>query len=212
MSTSLKKENKTPLIVGLTGGIGAGKSTIAKVFQALSVPVFNSDREAKKCISHDVEVVNAIKKEFGNVYQNGELDKVKLAEIVFNDASALAQLNNIVHPKVAILFEEWVAKNSAAKFLIKEAAILIESGAYKNMDKIILVTAPELTRIDRVLRRDTISVEKVKRRIKAQISDDEKLAFADFVIVNDDTKLVIPQVLEIYEEFMHSSKNKKSRK
>lgn len=204
MSTSLKKENKTPLIIGLTGGIGAGKSTVAKVFQALNVPVFNSDREAKRCINHDANVVHAIKKAFGDVYQHGELERVKLAEIVFNDASALAQLNSIVHPKVAMRFDQWVAKNSTVKFLIKEAAILIESGAYQSVDKIILVTAPESARIDRVVRRDTISVEKVKSRIKAQLSDKEKLAFADFVIVNDDTQLVLPQVLEVYEALMHS--------
>lgn len=210
MNTSLKKENKKPVIVGLTGGIGSGKSTVAKVFQALNVPVFNSDDEAKNSINKDPELVNAITKAFGKVYKNGALDKVKLAEIVFNDPVSLEKLNNIVHPKVAACFEKWVAKNSAAPLLIKEAAILIESGAYQHVDKIILVTAPESIRISRVIERDSVSEGKVKSRMKAQISDKEKLTYADFVIVNDATELVVPQVLKVHEELILSLRNQAS--
>ena len=207
MNTSLKKENKKPLVVGLTGGIGSGKSTVAKVFQALKVPVFNSDDEAKNNINKDPELVNSITKEFGDVYRNGELDKVKLAEIVFNDATALEILNSLVHPKVAECFQNWVAKNSAAPIVIKEAAILIESQAYQHVDKIILVAAPEPLRISRVIGRDNVSEKKVKSRMKAQLSDKEKIPYADFVIVNDDTQLVVPQILKVHEELILSLKN-----
>jgi dephospho-CoA kinase len=200
LSTSLKKENKKPLIVGLTGGIGSGKSTVAKVFQALGVPVFNSDLEAKKIINNDVEVISAITLEFGNVYQNGKLDRVKMSEVVFNDKCALEKLNKIVHPKVAEYFENWVLENNDSSILIKEAAILIESGAYKKIDKIVLVTAPTTIRIQRVVNRDNISKEKVKERMNAQLSDKEKLSYADFFIINDDIQLVIPQVLAAYNK------------
>jgi dephospho-CoA kinase len=200
LSTSLKKENKKPLIVGLTGGIGSGKSTVAKVFQALGVPVFNSDLEAKKIINNDVEVISAITLEFGNVYQNGKLNRVKMAEVVFNDKCALEKLNKIVHPKVAERFENWIIENNGSTILIKEAAILIESGAYKQMDKIVLVTAPKSIKVQRVMIRDNISKEKVDERMNAQLSDEEKLSCADFFIINDDIQMVIPQVVAVYDK------------
>jgi dephospho-CoA kinase len=200
LNTSLKKENKKPLIVGLTGGIGSGKSTVAKVFQSLGVPIFNSDLEAKYIINNDVEVIRAITLEFGNVYENGKLNRIKMAEVVFNDKNALEKLNKIVHPKVAEYFENWVLENNDSSILIKEAAILIESGAYKKIDKIVLVTAPTTIRIQRVVNRDNISKEKVKERMNAQLSDKEKLSYADFFIINDDIQLVIPQVLAAYNK------------
>lgn len=200
MNTSLKKENKKPLIVGLTGGIGSGKSTVAKVFQSLGVPIFNSDLEAKYIINNDVEVIRAITFEFGNVYENGKLNRIKMAEVVFKDKNALEKLNKIVHPKVAEYFENWVLENNDSSILIKEAAILIESGAYKKIDKIVLVTAPTTIRIQRVVNRDNISKEKVKERMNAQLSDKEKLSYADFFIINDDIQLVIPQVLAAYNK------------
>ena len=200
MNTSLKKENKKPLIVGLTGGIGSGKSTVAKVFQSLGVPIFNSDLEAKYIINNDVEVIRAITLEFGNVYENGKLNRIKMAEVVFNDKNALEKLNKIVHPKVAEYFENWVLANNDSSILIKEAAILIESGAYKKIDKIVLVTAPTTIRIQRVVNRDNISKEKVKERMNAQLSDKEKPSYADFFIINDDIQLVIPQVLAAYNK------------
>jgi dephospho-CoA kinase len=200
LNTSLKKENKKPLIVGLTGGIGSGKSTVAKVFQSLGVPIFNSDLEAKYIINNDVEVIRAITFEFGNVYENGKLNRIKMAEVVFKDKNALEKLNKIVHPKVAEYFENWVLANNDSSILIKEAAILIESGAYKKIDKIVLVTAPTTIRIQRVVNRDNISKEKVKERMNAQLSDKEKLSYADFFIINDDIQMVIPQVLAAYNK------------
>ena len=197
MSTSLKKENNNPLLIGLTGGIGSGKSTIAKIFQSLGVPVFNSDIEARNILNNDIEVIEEIKSVFGDVYKDGKLDAVKMSAIVFKDENALSQLNAIVHPKVKDCFDNWVIKNNDTTVLIKEAAILIESGAHKQMNKIVLVTAHEETRVKRVLQRDDTSEEKVLARMKAQLSDKEKMAYADFVINNDGTELVIPQVIEI---------------
>lgn len=195
-----------PLLVGLTGGIGSGKSTIAKVFESLGVPIFNSDTIAKNIINNDAEVIGSIITQFGNVYEDGELDKVKMASIVFNNDKALMQLNNIVHPKVAEYFENWVKQNHSERILIKEAAILIESGAYKQMDKIITVTTPEQLRIQRVVSRDNSSREKVIARIDAQLSDKEREEFTDYSIDNGGTHLVIPQVLEVYERLNKLSK------
>jgi dephospho-CoA kinase len=194
------KENKEPILVGLTGGIGSGKSTIAKIFETLSVPIFNSDKEAKNIINNNSDVVNAIKKEFGEVYKDGELNSELVANIVFSDKAALEKLNAIIHPKVGEAFNKWISLHSEASILIKEAAILIESGVYKELDKIILVTSPEEVRIKRVMSRDSISAAKVKERIGKQMSDDEKRDYADFVIDNDDNALIIPQVLAIYQK------------
>lgn len=199
MNTFLKKENK-PLLVGLTGGIGSGKTTVAKILKSLSVPVFNSDLEAKTIINNDKGIIEQVTIEFGAIYEDGKLNTQKMAKLVFNDATALEKLNNIIHPKVKEHFERWVAENNTAPILIKEAAILIESGAYKELDKIILVTAPQSIRIQRVMQRDKVSEEKILKRIQAQFSEEEKLNYADFVIKNNEEQLVIPQVLKTYNQ------------
>lgn len=199
MNTFLKKEHKRPLIVGLTGGIGSGKSTIAKVFKALGVPIFNSDTEAKHIINSDAEVIEAIVAQFGEVYDDGKLNAKKMADAVFKDKNALEKLNKIVHPKVAQYFEHWIIANKDAPILIKEAAILIESGAYKKMDKLVLVIASKHIRTERVMKRDGVAEEKVKERMNVQLSDDEKRSYADFVILNNDSELLIPQVLKMYK-------------
>jgi dephospho-CoA kinase len=199
LSTSLKKENGKPLIVGLTGGIGSGKSTVAKIFQSLGVPVFNSDEVAKDIINNDEETVKLVSEKFGAVYNNGKLDTQKMAEIVFNDDTALESINNIIHPKVKEYFGKWVEKNDEYSILVKEAAILIESGAYNQTDIIILVTAPEDLRIKRVVERDSVSEDKVKSRMAKQLSDEEKITYADFVVTNSEKDLIIPQVIKIYE-------------
>lgn len=196
-----------PLLVGLTGGIGSGKSTVSKVFKSLGVLTFNSDDIAKSIINNDAEVISSIMAEFGSVYEDGKLDKIKMSGIVFNDKEALEKLNKIVHPKVAEYFEKWVDDNSDEKILIKEAAILIESDAYKQMDQVILVSAPELLRLQRVVVRNNSSEKNVKSRIDAQLSDEEKKKYADFTIVNDEKQLVIPQILDIYHNLVFSKKD-----
>jgi len=129
LSTSLKNKTNKPLLVGITGGIGSGKSTISKIFMSLGIPVFNSDAVAKNSINTDKEVINQITKQFGAIYIDGKIDAVKLAQFVFNDKNALDKLNQIVHPKVRDAFKSWVDENSSSPLLIQEAAILIESGA-----------------------------------------------------------------------------------
>lgn len=203
MNTSLK--NKKPLLIGLTGGIGSGKTTVAKIFEVMNYPVFNSDLEAKIIVDNSDEVKQKIKAEFGNVYHNGILDRVKMAEIVFNDIAALEKLNSIVHPAVAKKFKNWIIEHQHYDILFKEAAILIESGAYQQMDKIVLVTASERTRIKRVMLRDKVSEDKVKERMSKQLSDKEKNQYADFLIENDSDSLVIPQILKIIEQLKSPS-------
>lgn len=187
------------MLVGLTGGIGSGKSTVAQIFKSLGVPVFNSDDEAKQIVNTHEEVKKQIITEFGEVYINGKLDNVKLAEIVFSDEEALKKLNSIVHPAVGTMFKKWVAENQQQPVLIKEAAILIESGAYKELDKIILVKASEQTRIERVMKRNNVSEEEVRERMKNQLSEEEKVPLCNFFIDNEN-EMLIPQVLEIYKQ------------
>jgi len=191
-----------PKLIGLTGGIGSGKSTVAKVFRVLGVPVFNSDDVAKDIINNDVEAVELVIAEFGDVYQDGFLNKEKLATIVFKDKTALEKLNKIIHPKVAECFKKWIDKNKKVPILIKEAAILIETGAYKQLDKLVLVAAPEKLRVDRVIKRDNVTKEQVVSRIKAQFSETEKQKNADYIITNDNKLMVVPQVLELYQQLL----------
>lgn len=196
----MNKSVTKPIIIGLTGGIGSGKSTIAEVFDVLKIPVFNSDIEAKQLYSHP-EIKQQIIKLFGNVYnKQNQLDKKALANIVFNNEDKLQQLNNIIHPAVKKLFETWVSKNNHAPILIKEAAILIESGAAKQADKIIVVTAPEKERIKRVMQRDNVTEKEVIARMSKQLPEEKLITHADFIIKNDNEHLVIPQILEIIKK------------
>ena len=199
MNTFLKNQNK-PILVGLTGGIGSGKSTVAKIFNSLGVPIFNSDAVAKEIINHDVDVIKQIKAEFGEIYDSKKLNAKKMAQIVFKDKKELEKLNSIIHPKVKEHFEHWINENSNSPILIKEAAILIESEAYKEMDKIILVIAPVEERIRRVMERDHVLSEQVGARLEVQLSDEEKQKYAQFIITNDGKELVIPQVLKVYNQ------------
>jgi dephospho-CoA kinase len=172
-------------IIGLTGGIGSGKTTIAKLFEAEEIPIYIADEEAKK-IMQLPETISKIGGIFGSeVIVNHQIDKKKLSEIVFNNPEKLKELNTIIHPLVKKHFDDWVKKQKSP-FVIKEAAILFESGSYKYCDKIITVTASEETRIKRVMKRDNCTREAVLDRIKNQWSDSQKISKSDYVIVNDD--------------------------
>jgi len=189
--------------VGLTGGIGSGKTTVAKVFETLGVPVYYSDVWAKIITVSDKNVINALVLEFGNeVYlADGELNKPYLSKLIFENKDSREKINNIIHPAVAKHFDEWVKdyEEVGKKYVIKEAAILFESGAYKQVDKIITVVTDVEQRIERVIKRDNNSKEEVLQKIKAQISDEEKVKLSDFVIRNNDDDMILPQVLEINE-------------
>ena len=178
-------------IIGLTGGIGSGKSTVAGYFQELGVPVYVADTEAKKIMeqSETIQEVQQIFEE--NVIAEGKLDRKKIAAIVFNNPEKLAQLNKIIHPKVKEDFKDWLEKHQNYFFIIKEVAILFETNSEKDFDAIILVTAPEEIRIERVVNRDKITENQVKERIKNQLSDEEKIKKSHFIIENiskNDTK------------------------
>lgn len=186
--------------IGLTGGIGSGKSFVAEVFRQLGVPVFNSDDEARRIQQSDADVLNAIRAAFGDVFTaDGSLDRKKLAGIVFSDRGKLQQLNAIVHPAVGKAFDAFCAKHAGARYVIKEAAIIFEIGLDEQLDATILVTAPEKIRIDRVMKRDSVSESDVRARMQKQWSDEEKKQRADYFIDNDGAKAILTQVLRIHE-------------
>lgn len=188
--------------IGLTGGIGSGKSMIANVFKTLGVPVFDADKAAKKIMGQDDALVAAIKSNFGEQsYIDGKLNRKYIADIVFNNASQLELLNSLTHPATIAAFEVW-ASQQTAPYIIKEAALLFEAGSTNNLVFIIGVTAPQSLRIQRVINRDSITRDDVLNRIEKQISDTIKMRLCDAIIVNDEQQMVIPQVLALHERLM----------
>lgn len=190
------------LKIGVTGGIGSGKTTVCKLFELLGIPVYYADIESKKLLDTDMLVKERILKVFGNAVlgNSGLVNRKKLAEIVFNNKAELEKLNAILHPAVGLHLEEWMKKQTAP-YVIKEAAILFESGSYKQVDKIITVVAPLELKIGRTMKRDNLSKEEVTQRIQHQMPDDEKIKKSDFVIVNDEQQLLIPQVIALHNQF-----------
>jgi dephospho-CoA kinase len=186
------------LKIGITGGIGSGKSTVCRVFSAMRIPVFEADQIAKDLMNTNEEIYEKLVNLFGaSVYQSDHtVDRKQLAGIVFNNPYLLAQLNEIVHPAVRETFFNWCEKQQSP-YIIHEAAILFESGFYKMMDKTITVVTKENERIQRVMKRDGLTLELVKERIRNQWTDDERIKLADFVIGNNDDELIIPQIIEI---------------
>lgn len=187
-------------IIGLTGGIGSGKSTIASYFKALGVPVYIADDEARNLMD-DPEIVKKVQAVFEeNVMENHVLNRKKIAALVFSNPQKLEKLNSIVHPEVKKHFISWLKRHKDQPFIIKEAAILFESGSYKDCNKIIVVTAPEEIRIDRVMQRDKVTKEQVLERMKNQWTDEEKIKRSDFVIENIDLETSEKKVREILKE------------
>ena len=183
--------------IGLTGGIGVGKTYVSKIFQQMGIPIFNADEQAKKCMVEDANLKAAVQLAFGeNMYLKGVLQKDALAKIVFNNTKTLAKLNALVHPIVKQKFEDWCSLQSTS-MVIKEAAILFESDAHLGLDSVVCVSAPENLRIKRVQKRDGSSVEQIQSRMSKQMPQTEKEELADFLIVNDQVQLLLPQVLAI---------------
>jgi len=186
--------------IGLTGGIGVGKTYVSKIFQQMGIPIFNADEQAKKCMVENANLKLAVQLAFGeNMYLKGVLQKDALAKIVFNNTEALAELNALVHPIVKQKFEDWCCLQSTS-MVIKEAAILFESDAHLALDAVVCVSAPENLRISRVQKRDENSVEQILSRMSKQMPQTEKEELADFLIVNDQVQLLLPQVLAIIKE------------
>lgn len=188
------------LKIGITGGIGSGKTTVCRVFELLGVAVYYADVRAKILMQTDPELIEGIKAAFGiEAYTGQVLNRAFLGAIVFNHAERLQQLNGLVHPAVFRDFERWSLEQKGA-YVLKEAAILFESGSAKDCAYTILVKSPVELRTSRVMLRDGISKEDVIKRMDKQMSDEEKEKLASFVIVNDETQLVIPQVLALHDQ------------
>jgi dephospho-CoA kinase len=189
--------------VAVTGGIGSGKSVVCKIFEKIGIPVFNADSEAKKLMSTSSHIHDELISLFGSsIYQpNGDIHRKKMADLIFNDNFALQKVNEIIHPEVRKKFREW-AEEQKSPYIIQEAAIIFESGQSDSFDRIITVTAPIELKIERVMKRDLVAREKVLDRMKKQLPDEEKIAKSDFIIVNNDIEMIIPQIIEIHKKLI----------
>ena len=204
----LTKHNYSPLGVrgmlkiGITGGIGSGKSTVAKLFEVLGIPVYYADDAAKQLMNENEVLKQQVQKEFGNeAYTNGKLNRKYIADIVFTNPEKLELLNSIVHPATLKDAEEWMNKQTTP-YTIKEAALIFESGAQEQLDYVIGVYAPTPLRIQRTMQRDNISREEVIARMNKQIDETIKMRLCDFVITNDEQELLIPQVLTLHQNLI----------
>ena len=196
------------LKIGVTGGIGSGKTTICKIFEVLGVPVYYADTEAKALMESDNSLVENIKEIFGDeIYSEGKLNRKKLSDIVFENSEKLAQLNALVHPAVISHSQNWFLSQKMP-YVIKEAALLFESGSYEDLDKIIMVYAPREIRITRVTERDNVTPSAVEARMHNQMPEEEKRKKSDFVIMNGEQELVLPQVLKIHRQLLNLAEKK----
>ena len=191
--------------IGITGGIGSGKTVVSKCFQLLGVPVYNADDAAKKLMNENIQLrillINHYGKDVFNI--DHSLNKSWLANKVFNDDTKLQELNSLVHPAVADDYLKWLFTHKDAIYTVKEAAILFETGLWKELDFVILVDAPEALRIKRVQSRDNRTVETIKAIIQRQWQSDKKRTFAHAIIENDDQHLVLPQVMNLHTKFLN---------
>ncbi len=189
--------------VGITGNIGSGKTLSSMVFNKLGIPVFEADQQAK-ALYMEQEVKAKMSVRFGDqiYFSNGQLNKKKLADILFSDPNAVSFVNNLIHPAVRQKFSSWVDQQTNCPYILYEAAILFETGYYKQLDYNILVVAPAEIRIKRVMERDHVGLDAVKKRMQYQWSDEQKTELADFIIKNDDENLLIPQVLTIHRNLL----------
>lgn len=191
--------------LGITGGIGSGKSTVSQIFSLSGVPVYIADIESKRLVATSPTIRKKLINLFGEeLYSDGVLNKPLLASHIFNDKKKLETVNAIIHPEVEHDFIEWVKKHAQCEIVAHEAAILFESGFNKMMDKVLMVYTPLDIRIERTMLRDSLPKEKVMERIQNQMSDEEKAKLSDFVIVNDNTKSLIEQVTNIIQELKTS--------
>jgi dephospho-CoA kinase len=193
--------------IGLTGGIGSGKSMVAGIFKVLGIPVFDADAAAKHIMETDPGLRQSIINAFGEgAYQGNQLDRKYLASIVFKDQYQLNRLNALVHPAAIAAGKNWAAAQSTP-YTIKEAALFFEAGSTEGMDYIIGVYAPKHLRIKRVMDRDGVTREEVLARMQRQIQEEIKMRLCDFVIMNDEQQLLIPQVLKLHEHFLAETKD-----
>jgi dephospho-CoA kinase len=195
------------LRIGLTGGIGSGKSTVARIFEGFGIPVYYADIAAKNIMNEDEELREKIIKQFGpKAYFNNKLDRKYIAEQVFNNKENLALLNSFTHPATIRDAENWMAKQRTP-YAIKEAALIFETGSEKFLDYVIGVAAPQHIRVDRTMRRDNVSEEEVNSRMKNQMNEETKMGLCNFVVVNDDEQPVLPQVIALHLQLLQLAEN-----
>ncbi len=197
------------LKIGITGGIGSGKTTVCNLFKNLGVPVFCSDDEARFILNNDEAMINDVKKLFGRDMYTAEglMDRPRMATLVYSDPNAMEQISQLVHPKVNDKFLSWVEENEGAAYVLKEAAILFETGRYHDLDKIINVFAPKEIRLERVMKRDKMIKEEVFKRMRYQYTDEERNKLSDFIIMNENKSELLPQVMELHEIFLNEIKS-----
>jgi dephospho-CoA kinase len=192
--------------IGITGGIGSGKTTVCRIFESMGIPIYFADAEAKKIMVKNPSVKKQIKDLLGenSYHKNGKPNRLYISDKIFNDKDLLTSINEIIHPAVQIDCERWFEQLKSAQkyaYALKEAALLVETGNFKKLDALIVVTCPENIRIQRVIKRDKLSHEKVESKLKNQLSEDQKIAVADYLINNDGSESLIPQVWKIHNSF-----------
>jgi len=192
--------------VGITGGIGSGKSMVCQVFEKLGIPVYYADPAARELIERDPVIRHDLTAWLGeDIFSGDSLDRTKLAGIIFSNPEMLEMVNRIVHPRVAVDFENWCASFWNRHYVIQESAILFESGAYRFVDRVILVTAPEQVRIDRVMSRSGMTADRIRAVMKNQFPDNKKAMRSQYILNNDNKSLLLPGILEIHSELMQIS-------
>ena len=190
------------LRIGITGGIGSGKSTVARIFNVLGIPVYSSDEAAKRLMSEDEDLKKKIIQSFGEEsYENGQLNRKYIAEMAFSDGNKIKLLNSMVHPATIKDATAWMNRQNAS-YIIKEAALIFESGSNQLLDFVIGVKSPVSLRIQRTMERNNVTAEEVESRMKLQMDEEEKMNLCDFIIVNDEKQMLIPQVLLLHEKFL----------
>ena len=188
--------------IGITGGIGSGKTYVAAVFQSLGIPIFYADIQAKKLMISSEKLIKLVKEEFGNdIYKDADFNKETLASIIFSNSDKLQKLNSLVHPIVKEEFNTW-CKRQTSPYVIKEAAILFESKSYLGLDAVICVSAPLELRKKRLFNRDNYTEKEMQNRIENQITQEDKEKLSDYIIVNDEKDLLLPQIIKIHKELL----------
>ena len=198
----MRKEKNQGMKLGVTGGIGSGKTSVCRVFNVLGIPVFSTDPEAREIMDNDKSIIRKINSIAGkDLYINGSLDRMEFAALIFNDSTLLEKVNSLIHPVVFEHFKRWEMEQTAP-YVIMEAAILFESGASKLVDKIATVVAPIEERVERVIHRNSLSREQVLERIRNQMDDESRIMLSDYVIHNSENDLIIPAILKIHEDIL----------
>jgi dephospho-CoA kinase len=198
----MSKGKKPGIRLGVTGGIGSGKTSVCRVFKVLGIPVYSADPEAKEIMENDKGIIRRINSIAGkDLYSNGSLDRMELAALIFNDNTLLEKVNSLVHPVVFEHFKKWEMEQSSP-YVIMEAAILFESGATILVDRIATVVAPLEQRVERVMGRNNLSREQVLERMRNQMEDNERIKLSDYVIYNSEDDMIIPAILKIHQDIL----------